>query len=168
MVTEKGIKNVPQLARELLLERAQALLTEGDAWPGCASQKARLEAVVAGKGSWETRDLLVVNPEGDDLADAQVRIAFLAAKVHTLSLCLALASLQPTAGTVIYAGAAPYLPLRLILSQDYLSRVLEALIIKWVKTLNIKWLKSVSAFAASAAQRALTLTASPLKRVCRE
>jgi hypothetical protein len=160
MVTEKGLKTVPQLARELLLELAQALLIEGDAWPGCASQKARLEAVVAGKGSWETRDLLVVNPEGDDLADAQVRIAFLAAKVHTLFLSLALASLQPTAGTVIHAGAAPYLPPRLILSQDYPARVLESL--------TIKWLKTVSAFAALAAQRALTLTASPLKRVCRE
>jgi hypothetical protein len=84
MATEKGLKEVPQLAREVFLERAQAALAEGDAWPGCTSQKARLEAVVEARGAWEQRDLLVLNPEGKELEDAQDWVAFLVAKVWAL------------------------------------------------------------------------------------
>ena len=85
LVTEKGLKQMPEMARELLLERAQAAMAEGAAWRGSAAQKAGLDAVVAADGRWEERDLLVVNPEGQDAENAADRVRFLTEKVREIS-----------------------------------------------------------------------------------
>ena len=77
LVSEKGLKTVPELARAALLEAAQAQLADGA--PKAA--RAVLEAVVAAEGRWEAAELLTVNPEGQEAEDARDRVMFIAQKV---------------------------------------------------------------------------------------
>jgi hypothetical protein len=78
LLCEKGTKQFSKLAREAILEAAQAALARGK---GGVSGAAALEAIVASRGSWDDKDMMVVNPEGQDAEDAKDRVSFISAKV---------------------------------------------------------------------------------------
>jgi hypothetical protein len=91
LFTERGLQNAPGVAREQILEAAKSALATADV--GGGGKKARknsggnggaaaLEAVVARGGQWEERELLVVNPEGEDAEEAKDRLLFMQAKVR--------------------------------------------------------------------------------------
>ena len=89
LLSERGLKSVPQLAREMVLEAAQAALAparDGSSAAAAASDgtaKRALAAVVAAGGAWQEKDLMVINPEGQDAEDAKDRVTFLSQKVRS-------------------------------------------------------------------------------------
>jgi Rtf2 RING-finger len=78
LLSEKGLKCAPKMAREAIAEAAAAALAEG----GGKGDVAALEAAVASGGAWEERDLVVINPEGQYAEDAKDRVMFIAQKVR--------------------------------------------------------------------------------------
>lgn len=78
LLSEKGITQVPRMAQEAIVEAAAVALETASV---SAAQQAALEAVVANGGKWDGRELLVVNPEGQDAEDAKDRVSFVAQKV---------------------------------------------------------------------------------------
>jgi Rtf2 RING-finger len=92
LLSEKGLQNVPKLARETILDSAATVLAaatkkgEQGEKSGVAAggNAAALEATVAAGGAWQERDMLVVNPEGQDAEEAKDRVMFIAQKVWFL------------------------------------------------------------------------------------
>lgn len=92
LFTESGVKKVPKVAQELILEACQKLLgPSGAAKANGGSEKmkskkgdaarAALEAIVARGGKWEDGELLVVNPEGADAEAAKALLHCVTVKV---------------------------------------------------------------------------------------
>lgn len=94
--TESGLTKAPGVARELLLDAAQGRLAadghgatrapaegkKGKKKAAAAAVRARLEAVVERGGQWESSEMLVINPEGDDAEAAKGRMHAMQTKVR--------------------------------------------------------------------------------------
>lgn len=98
--TESGLTKAPGVARELLLEAARSRLAADDGPPAeqkkgkkkatAAAARARLEALVERGGKWESSEMLVINPEGDDAEAAKGRMHAIQTKVRAFRLSSAL------------------------------------------------------------------------------
>lgn len=84
LLSEKGLKQFPKMAKEAILEAAQASRASDKKQKSGSSDAAALDAIVASGGQWDEKDMMVVNPEGQDAEDAKDRVRFITAKVRVV------------------------------------------------------------------------------------
>ena len=87
LLSEKGLTQFPKMAREAIVEAAQASAADKRSGSKGSAGAAARDALVASGGAWEQTDMLVVNPEGEDAEDAKDRVRFIAAKVRRHCAC---------------------------------------------------------------------------------